>query len=223
VLTTEKAELIDRILAHQRELSIPAETKTLRILRTIVTSTSILIAFALYRPLSLYAPPIVNLLAEVALAAGIAYLVSQAWPYLRKWTSAALPLGVVFARATLETMTLEELQGLEYDLRLQIQERDDRAFLSEETEDKIIGFGSFIVFCLASSVCYTIAMSMRGFGSVVLSLLFTFAGGVVAAGAANRYCAEPLRNVMRFFVRRREYIFYGALVLVYTLGRLSAK
>lgn len=130
---------------------------------------------------------------------------------------------VTFTRATLETMTLEELQGLEYDLRLQIQERGDRAFLSEATEDTIIGFGSALVFIWGVCVCYALAMSMRGFGSVVLSLLFSFGGGAALAIAVNRFAAEPLRKGMRFLVRRREYIFYGALVLVYVLSRLSAK
>lgn len=120
MLTTEKAELIDRILAHQRELSIPAETKTLRLLRMIVTSTLILTVFALYRPLSLHAPPIVNLFAELALAAGVAYLVSQAWPYMRwipgplQFVSGVVMFGVLVSLyATVATLTAPAKPGVE--------------------------------------------------------------------------------------------------------------
>lgn len=222
MLTLERAELIDQILAHQRELSIPVETKTLRFVRMLVTSILIFQVLTILKPIALNFPPIVNLLLEIVVGAAAAYGMSIVWPYVRSLSGRAAP-PVVFTRQLLESMTLEELQGLERDMQLQVQERGDRAFMSEETEEKIIGFGTFIVFCLASYVCYAIAMSMRGFGSVTLSLIFTFGGGALAAGVVSQLLTEPLRKVMRFFVRHREYIFYGALILAFSVTRLTAK
>ncbi len=129
---------------------------------------------------------------------------------------------VEFTREFLSQMSLEELQGLEADMRLQVQERGDRAFMSEETEDGIIGFGGFAVFVLGSYVCYLFAMPIRGFGSVLFSLIFTFGGGAVLSALAVKFAAHSVRSTTRFFVRHRDYLWYAVLIIGYTMTRLSS-
>ncbi len=89
MLTFEKQQLIERILAHQRELSIPVETKRMRILRMILTSALIVSALSLLKPINSHLPPVLSLLIEVGVGAGVAYLASRGWVYAR-WVPESL-------------------------------------------------------------------------------------------------------------------------------------
>lgn len=224
MLSLEKSELIERIWSLQTELTIPVETKMLRVVRAIVTSFFIVTVLNLYRKaLGAHLPPVVNVLVEIALSAGVAYLVVRVWPRVRALQGRPEKLAVTFTRQMLQEMSLEELQGLEKDLALQVRERGDRAFFSEESEENVINIGVAAVAIVSFFFLYSVAMSFRGFGSIVATLLFMFVGSAVIAGLAAKYCSEPLRQAIRFLVRNREYIWYGFLVFGYIVTNLSAK